>query len=208
MKTTNTTNKKQVRFSNRSRMSLVDNLSLSPEASNLWYSAEESDIFKAWLSHQVHKVRSQLEEHSALLDEGLVTIDAAAILGLEKHLSSDLTAEYKNRRRALQRAVLEEHRWQRAVQVSNPARLAMISAQNSRWARERACAAALLLEQDVMQDFEEMKLSATMPRRCSMPHLNEADIAEEKHTDKRPAFQRRWSISATMAKRHCSISSV
>jgi hypothetical protein len=209
MKTTNTTNKKQVRFSNRSRMSLVDNLSLSPEASNLWYSAEESDIFKAWLSHQVHKVRSQLEEHSALLDEGLVTIDAAAILGLEKHLSSDLTAEYKNRRRALQRAVLEEHRWQRAVQVSNPARLAMISAQNSRWARERARAAALLLEQDVMQDFEEMKLSATMPRRCSMPHLNnEADTTEEKHSYKRPAFQRRWSISATMAKRHCSISSV
>jgi hypothetical protein len=59
-----------------------------------------------------------------------------------------------------------------------------------------------------MQDFEEMKLSATMPRRCSMPHLNEADTTEEKHTYKRPAFQRRWSISATMAKRHCSILSV
>ena len=92
------TTKKQVRFSNRNLMALVDNLSLGPEASTLWYSHEETDLFKAWLSHQVHKVRSQLGEHSALLDEELVTINAAAILGLEKYLSSELTAEYKNRR--------------------------------------------------------------------------------------------------------------
>ena len=207
MKFTTTTNinNKQVRFSNRSLMSLVDNLSLSPEASRLWYSPEETDIFKAWLSHQVHKVRSQLEEHNAHLDEDeeLVTIDAAAILGLEKYLSSELTAEYKNRRRALQRAVLEEHWWQRAVQVPNPTRLAMISSKNSLWVRERARAAALFLEQDVMRDFDEMKLPATMPSRCSMPHLH-----DEKHTYTRHAFQRRWSIIATTTKRHCSISSV
>ena len=198
--TNDNTTKKQVRFSNRNLMALVDNLSLGPEASTLWYSHEETDLFKAWLSHQVHKVRSQLGEHSALLDEELVTINAAAILGLEKYLSSELTAEYKNRRSALQRAVLEEHRWQRTVQIPHSARLAMISAQNSLWARERARAAALFLEQDVMQDIEEMKLQTMAPRRCSMPHVNkEADTTEKKKSTykRRPAYQRRWSTCAT-----------
>ena len=199
--TNDNTTKKQVRFSNRNLMALVDNLSLGPEASTLWYSHEETDLFKAWLSHQVHKVRSQLGEHSALLDEELVTINAAAILGLEKYLSSELTAEYKNRRSALQRAVLEEHRWQRTVQIPHSARLAMISAENSRWARERARAAALFLEQDVMQDIEEMKLQTTTPRRCSMPRLSKkADTTVKDNTYKRPAYQRRWSTCATTAK--------
>jgi hypothetical protein len=202
--TTNVNTKKHVRFSNSNRsltaLVVVDNLSLGPEASKLWYSQEEQDLFKAWFSHQAHKVRSQIEEHSALLDEELVTIDAAAILGLEKCLSSELTAEYKNRRSALQRAVLEEHRWQRAVQIPHSARLAMISAQNSLWARERARAAALFLEQDVIQDIEEMKLQTMAPRRCSMPHLNkEADTTEKKNSTykRRPAYQRRWSTCAT-----------
>ena len=144
----------------------VENLSLREDASNLWYTKEETDIFKAWLGHQVHNARSHLEENSALLDEELITVDAAAILGLEKYLSSELTIEYKNRRLLLQRAVLEEQRWQRAVQIPHPARLALISAKNSRWARERARAAALFLEQDVMQDFEEKTLlQPPRPRR-------------------------------------------
>ena len=150
MSTKNNSTKK-VRISNTSYMFPVDNLSLREDASNLWYTKEETDIFKAWLGHQVHNARSHLEENSALLDEELITVDAAAILGLEKYLSSELTIEYKNRRLLLQRAVLEEHRWQCAVQIPHPARLALISAKHSRWARERARAAALFLEHDVMQ---------------------------------------------------------
>jgi len=147
-------------------MCLVENLSLRDDASNLWYTKEETDLFKARLSPQVHNVRSYLEENSALLDEELITVDAAAILGLEKYLSCELTVEYKNRRLLLKRAVLEEDRWQRSVQIPHLERLAFISAKNSRWARERARAAALFLEQDVMQDFEEKTLlQPPRPRR-------------------------------------------
>jgi hypothetical protein len=156
---------------------------LRDDASNLWYTQEETDLFKAWLSHQVHKVRSHLEESSALLDEELITVDAAAILGLEKYLSCELTAEYKNRRLLLQRAVLEEHRWQSAVQIPHPARLALISAKHSRWARERARAAALFLDQDVMQDLEVEEFSCQPPRpRCgSTSVLHEDEGHSSRH---------------------------
>eukprot|EP00985_Skeletonema_marinoi_P005257 scaffold2277_cov128-Skeletonema_marinoi.AAC.1 len=69
MKTTKS--QKQVRFSNRSLMSV------------------------AWLSHQVREVRTQLGDHSALIDEDAVTINAAAILGLEKYLSPELTVVFQ-----------------------------------------------------------------------------------------------------------------
>ncbi len=172
-------------------MSVVQNLSVSPEASKLWYSQAETDLFKAWLSHRVREVRSQLRDHSALLDEECVTINAAAILGLEKYLSPEVTDEYKDRRDALRRAVLSEHQWHRALQIPHSARLAMISAQHSQWARERARAAALFLEQDVMQDLKEMNPQASAPRRCSMPRLDEEDAEEEEHKTHR--YQRRWS---------------
>ena len=178
-------------------MCLIKNLSLSKEqASKLWYSQEEIDQFNARFSHRVCDIRSQLRQNSALIDEGGVTINAAAILGLEKHLSSELTAEYKKRRDALQRAVLAEHRQHSAMPLLIPRateRLATVSAQHSRWARERARAAAVLLEQDVMQDMKEMNLHVQMPRRCSMPHLNEAGAAEE--VGHLPCQRRRSSVS-------------
>ncbi len=162
-------------------MAIVDNLSISKEQkTKLWYSEEETVLFKAWLLHRIREVRSQLADHFAFIDKDSVTINAAAILGLEKYLSPELTAEYRDRRLALERAVLAEHRWHRASQIPHSARLAMVSAQNSLWARERARATALLLEQDVMQDFEEMNLQTTPRRcRCSMSHLNGADATEE-----------------------------
>ena len=166
----NNTKTKKVRISNRSIIYLIENLSLRDDASDLWYTEEETDLFKAWLSPQVHNVRSYLVENSALLDEELTTVDAAAILGLEKYLSTELTVEYKNRRLLLKRAVLEEDRWQRSVQIPHPERLAFISAKNSRWARERARAAALFLEHDVMQDVEEVLRQPPRPRCGSIPH--------------------------------------
>ena len=142
-------------------MCFIENLSLSREqASNLWYSEEEIDQFKSRFFSRVREVRSQLQQNSALLDEGCITINVAAILGLEKHLSSELTAEYKDRRDALQRAVLAEHRQQRAMLIPHAtARLATVSAQHSRWARERARAVALFLEHDMIQDLKEMRSS-------------------------------------------------
>ena len=178
-------------------MRLVKNLSLSREqASQLWYSEDEIDEFKARFFGRVRDVRSQLQQNSALLDGGGVTINVAEILGLEKHLSSELTGEYKNRRDALQRAVLAEHRQLSAMLIPLPhatARLATVSAQHSRWARERARAAAVFLEQDVMQEMKEMNLQVQMPRRCSAPHLNEAVAAEK--VGHLPCQRRRGSVS-------------
>ena len=143
-------------------MCIVNNL--SPE---LWYSQEEIDLLEAWFYHRVREVRSQLRDCNDLLreGEGRITINAVAILGLEKHLSPELTAEYSDRRVALQRAVISEHRAMRIPHST--ARLAIVSAQHSQWARERARAAALFLQEDVMQDFKHMNLRVTAPPASS-----------------------------------------
>ena len=162
MKATSTgSNKnKQVRFSNRSIMAVVDRLSLNQrQASKLWYSGEDIDLFKMSLSLDVREVRSHLNRALLGEDEQVLTINAVAILGLEKYLTRELSAEYKIRRNALQKAVLEEHRCHRALKVPHEheaRRLAKVSLIHSQWARERARAAGLFLEQDVMQDLKEM----------------------------------------------------
>lgn len=166
------------------------------QESNLWYSTEDIDHFKAWQSHRVQDIRWQLQANSALLlEEGSgVTISAAAILGLEKFLTPELTEEYKVRREALQRAVLEEHRRQCIMRSSVPqstVRLAMISAKHSEWARERARAAALFLEQEVLHDMKEMNL-LQVPLRCSMSRLNKMDaVKKEEGCKKGHPYQRR-----------------
>ena len=176
-------------------MCLFDKPSLSQEQESiLWYSEEEIDLMKARHSYQVQDVRSQLEAHRALLNEGGVTLSAAAILGLEKYLTPELTEEYKVRREALQRAVLEEHRRQCCVMMRSSSvpqstvRLAMISAKHSEWARERARAAALFLEQEVLQDLKEMNLLRATPLRCSMSRLNKVDAVKK---GKGHSYQRR-----------------
>ena len=195
MKTTSRSSRKHVRFASRITICVFTKLSLVQDLkSNLWYSTEETDRFKVWLAHRVQEVRSQLQDDS----EGGVTINAAAILGLEKYLTPELTAAYNDRRLALQRAVLEEHRRHSVMRVpQSTARLAMISVKHSQWARERARAAALFLEQDVMRDMKEMNLQETVPRPscCSMSRLNEADVVEEVH--KWHLCQRRWSVASS-----------
>ena len=184
-------------------MCFIKNLSLSKEqASTLWYSEDEIEFFKARFFGRVREVRSQLQQNSALLDGGGVTINAAAILGFEKHLSSELTAEYKKRRDALHKAVLAEHRQHRAMLIPHATeRLATVSAQYSRWARERARAAAVFLEQDVMQEMKGMNLQVKTqtPRRVSMPHLNKASAVEEGHLH---PCQRRWEADAAGGRHH------
>ena len=183
-------------------MCLVNNLSLSEEASYLWYSQEELDHIEGRFSRRAREVRSQLQQYSDLIDEGEggVNINAAAILGFEKHLSSELTAEYKKRRDALHKAVLAAHRQQCAMPIPHSAataRLATVSAQHSRWARERARAAAVLLEQDVLEDMKDMNLQVKTqtPRRVSM----EAGAAEEGHLH---PCQRRWEADASAGRHH------
>ena len=160
MKTTTSTNKKQVRFSDRTTVIAVRRLSLTKElAHKLWYSREETDLFYEWKSHRVQVVRSQLKSLNTVHNEEGVIINAAAILGLEKYLSPELRAEYKDRRYALERAVLVEHRLHRAMHIPHDiSRLAEVSATHSQWAREQAREVALFLEQDVMEDLKEMNL--------------------------------------------------
>lgn len=134
---------KRVRFSDKSTLIIVS--SIGHEASNLWYSPEDIDLFKEYLSYSVDIV------HSCMKEQSIAHLD---MLGLEKYLSPELTDEFMNRRNALKQSVLEEHRWQRAINISHITRLANLSARNSRWAREKARAAALFLEEDVMNDLE------------------------------------------------------
>ena len=141
-------------------MYAFNNFPLIEEASKFWYSQEEIDYFNATFLRRVREVRSQLGHYRGLVDKGSLQMNAAAILGFEKHLSHELTEEYRDRRNALQRAVLSEHRQHCAMRISHStARLATVSAQHSRWARERARAAALFLEKDMMQDLKEMRSS-------------------------------------------------
>ena len=217
-----TESSKHARFSNRSIIAVVDRLSLCQEqASKLWYSKEDINLFKMSLSLDVHEVRSHLD--GALLgeDEELVSINAAAILGLEKYLTHELSAEYKIRRNALQRAVLEEHRCHRALKVAHEhrsRRLAKVSLVHSQWARERARAAALFLEQDVNQDLKEMNMNlqaaaqeeAAAPcRSCSVlrRHGNAADATMEAEEQTGHPFERVWgsawnSVRTNVQTRH------
>jgi hypothetical protein len=192
-KTTTPPSKKQVRFHNRTTVIVVRRLSHNPmQAQKLWYSQEETDLFHVRHSHRVRAVRSQLQSLSSALDEEGVIINAAAILGLEKYLSPELTAEYKERRSALERVVLEQHRIHRALNIQNDAaRLAVVSEKYSQWARERARTAALFLEQDVLQDSRDMNLQVKAPRRCSLQGNNTTetdDVRKETPCKRRSSF--------------------
>lgn len=136
---------KRVRFCDKSTLIIVKDLSIGHEASNLWYSPEDIDLFKEYLSYSVDIV------HSCMKEQSIAHLD---ILGLEKYLSPELTEEFTNRRNDLKQSVLEEHRWQRATNIPHITRLAILSARKSRWAREKARAAALFLEEEVMKDLE------------------------------------------------------
>ena len=124
-------------------MVIVTNLSLGHDKHMIWFAQNELNLFKANMTDHVKKVRFHISKRH--------TPSASAILGMEQFLTLQLTNEYKNRRGKLTKEVLKEARWQRAasrIPHNDVDQLARISAENSKWARERARAAALFLEQD------------------------------------------------------------
>ena len=147
---------RRVRFSELSSMFLIQRLSdCYPTAkSDLWFSPDEVDQFKANLPCHIRLVRYHVAKEYEL--------SASDILGLEKFLTLRLTEEYKSRRSELSNEVLKECRGQqqqrRRSSVSSGTAatsqddavkiLARVSARNSQWARERARASALFLEQE------------------------------------------------------------
>ena len=138
--------RQRVTFSDASEMLLVTNLAQTDAKDKIWFTPEELDSFKANMSCYVKNVRRHISKRHAPL--------ASNILGLEKFLTVQLTEEYKGRRSNLTKEVVGEDAWHRSPACASVPeneiieRLARISAENSKWARERARAAAMFLEQD------------------------------------------------------------
>lgn len=171
---------RRVRFSELSSMFFIQRLSdCYPTAkSELWFSPDEVDQFKANLPCHIRLVRYHVAKEYEL--------SASDILGLEKFLTLRLTEEYKIRRSEVTNEVLKECRRQRrrssmsssgtsattsqddAVKI-----VARVSARNSQWARERARASALFLEQEQEDERRREEGRADERRRSSDGQLDD-----------------------------------
>jgi len=157
--------RRSVTFSETSQMILIPDLSnLSSDCRDkLWCSPDELYASKANLLFCKRAVQRSISKRE--------TPSAHQILGIEKFLTFQLTIEYVNRRDKLRKSVLDEAQWQekrrrmyRRSSSSHAAAnliddddvdtLAQISSDHSRWARERARAAALFLQQDQEQEAQ------------------------------------------------------
>ena len=129
----------QVTFSETSEMVLVTNLAEGHDKHKIWFTQDELDSFKSNMSNYIIMVRLHISKCHAP--------SASNILGLEKFLTVQLTEEYKFRRGKLAKEIINSQSMP-SLLANDMERLARISAENSKWARERARAAALFLEQD------------------------------------------------------------
>mmetsp|Transcript_4083 Transcript_4083/g.7275 ORF Transcript_4083/g.7275 Transcript_4083/m.7275 type:complete len:173 (+) Transcript_4083:152-670(+) len=143
---------KQVRFSERSQMLIVDVLHQGTHQCNMWYSGDELVLLKAWNMRSIMRTRVQLSRRVASRSD---VHERAEILGLEKHLSSELTQEFKRRKREMFLAVKMEQQHQKFLRSPNPDRLATVSRQHSRWAMKRAHLAAQLLQRDLSSPTDD-----------------------------------------------------
>lgn len=156
MKTTTTT-RRRVRFAPTSQVVFPLKKTKGIE-DKLWYSEDDIIHFKLFSTIYGELVRERLSDGSFRGDFG-------DLLGLEKYIFSHI---YHDRRASLMSAVLEGQKSQRRLsqeimqkrghltddvdgQMANigVTRLANIAEKNSRWAKERAAVAALVLESDL-----------------------------------------------------------
>jgi len=158
MKTTTTTTRRRVRFAPTSQVVFPLKRTKGIE-DKLWYSEDDIIHFKLFSTIYGELVRERLSDGSFRGDFG-------DLLGLEKYIFSHI---YHDRRASLRSAVLEGQKSQRRLsqeimqkrggplnddvdgQIANigVTRLANIAEKNSRWAKERAAVAALVLESDL-----------------------------------------------------------
>lgn len=133
---------RRVSFSDKSQMFVVDDLrQLGIERPHLWYSLSDILDIKDEHRQMVQDIRAKLSQQAARPD----------IVGLEKYLSSDLSREFKRRKRQVYSAVTSELEFQNEfLKEINPDRLATVSSHHTKWAMEQAHYAAQLLEQDVL----------------------------------------------------------
>ena len=131
-------------------MVLVLNLAQTDRKHFLWFDTDELESFKSNMHGFISAARLQLSKRQVP--------PADVILGLEKHLSVQLTREYKARRSKLYKVVLGEDAWHRSrdcagvPQQELMKRLARISGEHSQWAWARARAAAMILEEDQVSE--------------------------------------------------------
>ncbi|KAL3793566.1 hypothetical protein ACHAW5_002846 [Stephanodiscus triporus] len=132
----------RVSFSKDSQMFVVANRRGNVGHRNkMWYSVDELLSLKADMSCLIAQTRMDISSRSFCWDK---------LVGLEKRLSAGLAREYKQRKRSLFLAIHAEQRLQKALDIPNPDRIATVSMRHSQWAVERARAAALLLELDIV----------------------------------------------------------
>ena len=128
--------KKVVRFSELSRLHLVDNLSLYKH--EIWFTADELRSIKT--------NAGGLLKYLAVNENARDKIDMSHAFGLERFWHHD---EFLHRRHKLISTVLTEHRRQHISGVANDKveieRLARISEKHSTWAKRHARASAYAL---------------------------------------------------------------
>ena len=162
--------RRRVTFSNDSEMILVLNLAQTDRRHFLWFTPDELRSFKSNVHICVNVARKLISERQIP--------SADVIIGLEKHLSLQLTAEYRARRSKLYNVVLGEDAWHRSPDCAGVpqdemiTRLARISADNTKWAMERALAAAMYLEQDQVteQRLQEQQQKQTTQQAKDLSH--------------------------------------
>jgi len=158
--------------SETSCMVMVANLSDSPHKADIWFTPDELESFKSNMMGYIRIVRLLIAKHRAP--------SASNILGLEKFLTVQLTEEYQIRRVVLIRKVVDSSAGQHSSKSSrrrsaapspgDADRLARISAENSKWARERAYVAALFLELDQEDErLRDRKGASSRSNGASLP---------------------------------------
>ena len=134
-----------------------------------WYSISDLNQLKFNHLRKIHTTRLKLSIGDQSTD----------IVGLEKHLSSALSLEFKLRKRSHVKAVINELEFQdEYCSRPNPDRLAAISRNHSRWALEQAQYAAKLL-QDFVEVADDVSTSST-----ETASMSESDVSSTSTSSK------------------------
>lgn len=190
------TKRRRVRFSETSEMVLVTKLSESPDKHNIWFTQDELDLFKANMMSYINVVRLHIAKRRAPT--------ASNILGMEKFLTIQLTEEYKFRRAKVAKEVMNTVRWQQMLAARGNRLdydksvdvLAKVAAEHSKWARERARAAALFLEQD-----QETKMRQELAKQFMKDHQDNFDNIPISESPSRRQFAYQASLRETKRSR-------
>ena len=127
--------KKDVRFSETSRMTLIE-YPPAAEISRRWYLPHERDNLKRILLQDIFEMSCKLASTPM---ENISQDDLLMCIGMETLLSPDLSRAVKERKRRHSRTILiaQAQQWSRGVAVANIEELAALSEASSEWTRSR-----------------------------------------------------------------------